>query len=391
MSFPAECDTIGEEVVSVKELQLGHILSEHRRRRGMTQEELAACLGVSKAAVSKWETGTSYPDITQLPRLAALFRISIDDLLGYQPQLSRKELRSLRRRLSEAFATRPFAEAAENCREAVRQYPACIPLLFQAASLLINHAALAEGPEQQAGIVEEAMPLFIQVKQESSDPNLSREALQMEAYCLLALNRPAEVLALLEPQGLPAGPQEPLLAAAYQKTGRPEQAKQVLQAGIYQSVAGLLNLLASYLNLSTDDPAAFAEAGRRTLAVADAFSLRELHPGLLLSCLLILAQGYASQGKTEEAYQSLEEYTSLAAGGIYPLKLHGDAFFDRLDSWLEEHLELDEYPPRNEAVIRRNMAQALITHPAFTKLAGEPRFQELIQRLKEAEEPEEEH
>ena len=59
MSFPPDCDTIGEEVVSVKELQLGHILSEHRRRRGMTQEELAACLGVSKAAVSKWETGVS--------------------------------------------------------------------------------------------------------------------------------------------------------------------------------------------------------------------------------------------------------------------------------------------------------------------------------------------
>ena len=43
----------------MKEINLGKVLVEHRRQAGITQDELAAFLGVSKAAVSKWETGGS--------------------------------------------------------------------------------------------------------------------------------------------------------------------------------------------------------------------------------------------------------------------------------------------------------------------------------------------
>ena len=44
----------------MKEINLGRILIENRHKRGITQEELASYLGVSKAAVSKWETETTY-------------------------------------------------------------------------------------------------------------------------------------------------------------------------------------------------------------------------------------------------------------------------------------------------------------------------------------------
>ena len=48
----------------MKEINLGRILVENRHKRGITQDELAAYMGVSKAAVSKWETGMTYPDIS---------------------------------------------------------------------------------------------------------------------------------------------------------------------------------------------------------------------------------------------------------------------------------------------------------------------------------------
>lgn len=44
----------------MKEINLGRVLIENRRKRGITQEELAEYIGVSKAAVSKWEIGLSY-------------------------------------------------------------------------------------------------------------------------------------------------------------------------------------------------------------------------------------------------------------------------------------------------------------------------------------------
>lgn len=43
----------------MKEINLGRVLIENRHKRGITQDELAAYMGVSKAAVSKWETGDS--------------------------------------------------------------------------------------------------------------------------------------------------------------------------------------------------------------------------------------------------------------------------------------------------------------------------------------------
>ena len=46
----------------MKELNLSSILLENRHKRGITQEQLAAFLGVSKASVSKWETGATYPE-----------------------------------------------------------------------------------------------------------------------------------------------------------------------------------------------------------------------------------------------------------------------------------------------------------------------------------------
>lgn len=64
-------------------LYLGVTIREHRMKKGLTQEQLAYHLGVSSQTVSRWENGTTYPDIVMLPILADFFGISIDLLMGY--------------------------------------------------------------------------------------------------------------------------------------------------------------------------------------------------------------------------------------------------------------------------------------------------------------------
>lgn len=53
-----------------------------RKQAGMSQEQLAEKLGVSRQAVTKWETGAGIPDIENIMAISALFDISIDDLLS---------------------------------------------------------------------------------------------------------------------------------------------------------------------------------------------------------------------------------------------------------------------------------------------------------------------
>ena len=60
---------------------LGEVLKAHRMRCQMTQEFVAEALGVSRQAVSKWETGTADPSTSNLLALAKLFGVSAEELL----------------------------------------------------------------------------------------------------------------------------------------------------------------------------------------------------------------------------------------------------------------------------------------------------------------------
>ena len=60
---------------------IGNRIAKYRKVKGMTQEALAAEMGVSAQAVSKWETDASCPDISALPQLCKILGITTDELL----------------------------------------------------------------------------------------------------------------------------------------------------------------------------------------------------------------------------------------------------------------------------------------------------------------------
>ena len=62
-------------------MNLGNSLFHARKRRGLSQEDVAEKLGVSRQTISKWETGETIPDIRQCKRLAVLYQMSLDELI----------------------------------------------------------------------------------------------------------------------------------------------------------------------------------------------------------------------------------------------------------------------------------------------------------------------
>ncbi len=67
-------------------MNIGNKIKELRKKRGITQEQLANSIGVSFQAVSKWETGITLPDIALAPVLATYFEVSMDELFDYDVQ-----------------------------------------------------------------------------------------------------------------------------------------------------------------------------------------------------------------------------------------------------------------------------------------------------------------
>ena len=64
-------------------MQLGNHLFQARKKAGLSQEEVAEKLGVSRQTVSKWETDETLPDIRQSKRMALLYKISLDELIDF--------------------------------------------------------------------------------------------------------------------------------------------------------------------------------------------------------------------------------------------------------------------------------------------------------------------
>lgn len=94
-----------------------------RRNIDMTQEEISSVFGVSPQAISRWETGVTYPDIEMLPVISEFFSVSLEELLGVE-QLHRKEkAKEYKLQFKSLIERGKIEESVKVSREAVKAFP----------------------------------------------------------------------------------------------------------------------------------------------------------------------------------------------------------------------------------------------------------------------------
>ena len=135
-------------------LSMNETIRARRRALGMTQEQLADRLGVSAPAVSKWEQGASYPDVTLLPALG----IDLNTLMGFARTPEKAEIARMLTRVSDAARAEGVDAGLTLAKAFLREYPSCGALLFGLAATL-------EGRMMMAGMTQaEREPVSMQLE-----------------------------------------------------------------------------------------------------------------------------------------------------------------------------------------------------------------------------------
>lgn len=350
-----------------------------RKERKITQEQLADFIGVTKASVSKWETGQSIPDVMLLPKLATFFDKTIDEILGYEPQLSKEQIVKIYLDLCKDFAESSFEVTIEKSRKLVKQYYACYPFLSQIVLLWLNHWMIADTPEKQQAILQEAANLCQRILDNCKDVVLCNDIIAVKATVYLLMGRPAEVIEQLEEVSdwtRLATQSESVLIEAYRMVGDLEKGKSFTQISMYNHLMAMIDGATKYLALNSDNLKLCEETAKRIETLIDAYELKYLNANVTGLFYYQMGICYGTAGQ-EVALDWLYKYAICIDGLLKDkeITLRTDSYFNLLEVWFEK-LELQGKAPRDKRIVWESFRDS-IKHPAFLPFADTCKYKEI--------------
>lgn len=232
------------------QIKIGKVIQNLRKERNLTQEQLAKFIGVSTPAVSKWESGNSYPDIELLPLLADFFNVSIDKLLNYKIDLSEEEVMKIYKELESGFARIEIDLSTEEPKEEFRQdlesvkklsnmyiekYPKSYLLKLRICSLYQMYS-YKFGKSELNDRVKETTNILEDIVRNTDDIQIKETALIIlsNAYCMLEDYEKAELYLNMIHKSI--GDTSVNLAMIYLKQNRLEEAEILLQNKLFSNV-----------------------------------------------------------------------------------------------------------------------------------------------------------
>jgi transcriptional regulator with XRE-family HTH domain len=175
------------------QLQIGGNLKRLRRERDLTQEELAAFLGVSFQAISKWERGEGYPDMETLPVIANYFGVTLDALVGMDALRDTAEAEAM---LEQSYRNSSDGRRAENIellREGARRFPGNWEIWSELAVNLWVAKADAEIKKRN---LSEAIDIFERLLDRCTDSGVRNRATASLCYAYDEAGRRADAAKL---------------------------------------------------------------------------------------------------------------------------------------------------------------------------------------------------
>mgnify|MGYP000882725905 CR=1 FL=1 len=313
------------------ELSIGKNIQNKRRSMGMTQDQLATVLGVSIAAVSKWETGGTYPDITLLPPLARLLDSTVDDLLGFEAQLSDEQVKALCDRCAKQFETSSWESALDLCEKFVREYPNNLLLKLRIGSVLMMHTPCAGTEDAAAELIGRAADL-IREATKSEDIQIRDAAWLSLSGLLIQQQQYEDALKALEEIHRSAADPEAMKVSVYYAMGNLEKSKQTAQylLASHTSACDIALVTLSKIARKENNYPLALRMENLSLQLSQMFDRDKLYGQDLVHHLMI-ARYYTEQEKIREALDALHRFVKCAKMPNSPEAVKESPFFDRIE------------------------------------------------------------
>ena len=289
--------------------EIGAHIAALRRARGLTQEQLAGLLGVSAPAVSKWETNSSYPDITLLCPLARALGTNVDTLLQFEEKLSDQEVSARINEVMETAVQGDAAAAEAQLDALLRRWPNCTALQFNAAAAYDGFILFFPTADEDARSrwKRRKRALLEEIRRTGSAAYWQAVTIQL-AGLAVSEGDTGRAEALLNELPAYAGDPSAVRVQLCLKKGQPEQALKLAQTELYKSVVKIESCISTLLNPQVQpDPQKALKACRAYQAVANAFGLVDLSDGFLVEI-------YLRAGEIGRAAASFARYVEVLTG-----------------------------------------------------------------------------
>lgn len=178
-------------------MKIGENIKRLRINKGMTQEQLAELMNLSSAAVSKWESSNTYPDITTLMPLARIFDVSIDELMGYDAAREDAAIEAVLEKYHLLRQEGKFPEAESLITESRKKYCNDFRIMRCYMWHLVGGAARTEPDLIQANREEISQICDCILENCKNDP-IRHDALEMKAKLLCTAGETNAALELLK-------------------------------------------------------------------------------------------------------------------------------------------------------------------------------------------------
>ncbi len=166
-------------------MSLNQMIREKRKELGLTQEQVADHLGVSIPAVSKWESGSTCPDLTLLPALARLLNTDPNTLLCFEEEPSPQEINRFCMEFSRLLKEKEGALDIEaGCRflkQKIQEYPRCLQLIHTSALMLQGALIMSVLSQEERKPYEELILSWYRRVLDSEDESLRTRSAYMLA------------------------------------------------------------------------------------------------------------------------------------------------------------------------------------------------------------------